>query len=59
LYEYISASEVVEELNLLTDILKKRKEVNYQTKNSLSLIADLEADCAMTKSEHLQTDFNL
>jgi len=39
--------------------MKRRKEENYQTKKSLSLIADLEADCAMTISEHFQTEFNL
>jgi hypothetical protein len=50
---------VVEELNLLAYIMKRRKEENYQTKKSLSLIADLEADCAMTISEHFQTEFNL
>jgi len=50
---------VGEALNLLADIIKRRTEENYQTKKSLSLIADLEADCAMTKSEHLETEFNL
>jgi hypothetical protein len=54
-YEYVSASEVVEELNLLADVIKRRKE----EKKSLSLISDIEEDCAVTKSEHLQTEFIL
>ena len=58
-YEYVSASEVVEELNLLADIIKRRKEENYQSKKTLSLFSDRGADYAVTKSEHLQTEFNL
>jgi hypothetical protein len=50
---------VAEELNLLAEIIKRKKEENYQTKKLHHLNPDLEEDCPVTESEHLQTEFIL
>jgi hypothetical protein len=41
------------------EFISRCNQEKERRKKSLSLISDLEEDCAVTKSEHLQTEFIL